>query len=232
MRIREYLTRHLCLINNVLRFFKYLLSPLKRHIRLAYFKAQWRKNNIYNSTMPAVVFPINKVSVGKRTYGSLYVISYGNPDERLIIGNYCSIADKVYFILSGGHDYERLSTYPFVHNIYKMGCESTTKGPIIVEDDVWIGYRVTILSGVTLGKGCVIGAGSVVTKDVPPYAIYAGGRIIKYRFSPAIISKIKEIDFSAITDTQIEQYRKLCKTKVVMNNVDEIISIFCNAYIS
>lgn len=214
------------LFTNILRFIKYLIYPLKQYVLLAYFKALWRQNNAHNSTVPATIFPIDKVSVGKKTYGNLYAISFGNPTERLTIGNYCSIADKVYFILSGGHDYERLSTYPFVHNIYKMGCESTSKGPIIVEDDVWIGYRVTIMSGVTLGKGSVIGAGSVVSKNVPPYAIYAGGRIIKYRFSPVIIDQIKRIDFSTITEQQIKEYHRLCEEKLTLDNVDEIVSIF------
>ncbi|TCL61380.1 acyltransferase [Allofournierella massiliensis] len=55
--------------------------------------------------------------------------------------------------------------------------------PIHIEDNVWIGARVTILPGVTLGTGCIVGAGAVVTKDVPPYAIVVGnpGRVVKYR---------------------------------------------------
>jgi maltose O-acetyltransferase len=55
--------------------------------------------------------------------------------------------------------------------------------PVRIEDDVWIGARAIILPGLTIGKGAIIGAGSVVTKDVPPYAICAGNpaRILKYR---------------------------------------------------
>ncbi|WP_303149314.1 CatB-related O-acetyltransferase [uncultured Cloacibacillus sp.] len=206
--------------------FRYLLSPIKQHIKLSIMKAYWRKQNQHNLTMPAIHFPLDKVNVGKGTYGQLYAISYGNPDEFLTIGCYCSIADQVKFLLSGGHDYERFSNYPFSNIIYKMGCDSETKGPIIVEDDVWIGYGAIILSGVTLGKGCVIGAGSVVTKNVPPYAIYAGGRIIKYRFPPMLIDQIMDIDFSAITDNQLSQYRKLCKDKLTAENIAEFISIF------
>ena len=53
--------------------------------------------------------------------------------------------------------------------------------PIVIEDDVWIGRRAIIMGGVTIGKGAVIGAGSVVTKDVPPYCVAAG--------NPAIVRK-------------------------------------------
>lgn len=57
---------------------------------------------------------------------------------------------------------------------------------VVIEDDVWIGTRAIILPGVHIGKGSIIGAGAVVTKDVPPYAIVAGNpaRIIKYRKEP------------------------------------------------
>lgn len=54
---------------------------------------------------------------------------------------------------------------------------------VVIEDDVWIGSRVTILPGVTIGKGSVIGASAVVTKDVPPYSVAAGNpaRVVKSR---------------------------------------------------
>lgn len=55
--------------------------------------------------------------------------------------------------------------------------------PVVISDDVWIGGRVTILPGVNVGTGAIVGAGSVVTKDVPPYAIVAGNPacVIRYR---------------------------------------------------
>jgi len=60
--------------------------------------------------------------------------------------------------------------------------------PVRIEDDVWIGARVTILPGLTIGRGAVIGVGAVVTKDVPPYAICAGNpaRVIRYRTDAAL----------------------------------------------
>jgi len=70
-----------------------------------------------------------------------------------------------------------------MNNNTPMKQQPHKSSPIIIEDDVWIGAHVTILKGVKLGKGSVIGAGSVVTKDVPEYAIFAGNpaKLIKYR---------------------------------------------------
>lgn len=65
----------------------------------------------------------------------------------------------------------------------------------MIENDVWIGHDVTILRGVTIGNGAVIAAKSVVTKNVPPYAIVGGNpaKIIKYRFSKKIVQKLQNI---------------------------------------
>jgi acetyltransferase-like isoleucine patch superfamily enzyme len=64
-----------------------------------------------------------------------------------------------------------------------FGQPLTSKGPIIIGEDAWLGTRVTVLSGVTIGRGAVVGAGSVVVSDIPDNAIAAGSpaRVIKYR---------------------------------------------------
>lgn len=66
-----------------------------------------------------------------------------------------------------------------------------------MEDDVWIGMNSLILSGVKIGKGAVIGAGAVVAKDIPPYAIAIGNpcKIVKYRFDREIQEKLKNIEY-------------------------------------
>ena len=70
-----------------------------------------------------------------------------------------------------------------------------TKGNVIIGNDVWIGYKATIMSGVTIGDGAVIGACSVVTKDVKPYEIVAGNpaKVIRKRFSDEIIIQLLKI---------------------------------------
>ena len=69
------------------------------------------------------------------------------------------------------------------------------KGSIVIQNDVWVGYGVTIMAGVTLHNGSVVAAGSVVTKDVPPYAIVGGNpaKVIRYRFDDNIIDGLQKI---------------------------------------
>jgi acetyltransferase-like isoleucine patch superfamily enzyme len=94
-------------------------------------------------------------------------------NSNISIGNNCLIASKTTFN-DTGHEYFAKA------NINKQ--DITTKA-IILEEDVWIGTSCVILQGVTIGKGAVIGAGSVVNKSIPPYEVWAGvpARFIKKR---------------------------------------------------
>jgi virginiamycin A acetyltransferase len=69
------------------------------------------------------------------------------------------------------------------------------KGDIIIENDVWIGANSTVMSGIKIGNGAIVAAGSTVTKDVPPYAIVAGNpaKVVKYRFTDEQIKKLLSI---------------------------------------
>lgn len=128
-----------------------MLSKLKKFIRLMKLKTAWKKQNADNFTHPLSIFPIEKVKVGKGTYGGLHVETYGVEGSKLSIGCYCSIARDVLFLLDGEHDYRCFSTYPFKVRYANESCEALTKGPIVVGDDVWIGERSMVLSGVTIG---------------------------------------------------------------------------------
>jgi maltose O-acetyltransferase len=75
-------------------------------------------------------------------------------------------------------------------------------GPIVINDDVWLGARVIVLPGVTIGKGTVIGAGAVVTRDVPPYVIAAGVPARVYGKRPRELTYIT--DFSPYFDTDVD----------------------------
>lgn len=185
------------------------------NINLILFELKWRKKNKHNQTHIQKKFNIHKVKVGKGTYGDLCVYNFGNKDEKLEIGNFCSIGPEVKFLLSGEHNYKNFSTYP--SNMLNSIC----KGKISIKDDVWIGFGAIILSGVTIGQGAVIGAGSVVAKDVPPYAIFVDNDVRKYRFSQNVIKKLLNIDFSKFDEYDI---RELNKEIVTEENIDKIIA--------
>lgn len=171
------------------------------------FFRNWRKKNKLNQTCAVNFFHQNQVTVGIGTYGGLNVLTY---DEKhfLKIGNYCSIAPNVAFILSADHDCRKVSTFPFRVKILGECYEAISKGDIIVDDDVWIGYGATILSGVHIGQGAVIAAGAVVNKDVPPYAIVAGvpAHVIKYRFSDKVIEKMLKVDYSKLDERMVREH--------------------------
>ena len=173
---------------------------LRNNIKVYFLNRKWRAMNPHNETSVGTNVPLSLLSVGRYTYGKLNVRSYHSSNEGLKIGSYCSIARDVNFILGGGHDYHNIMTFPLKNKLSQgKYLEATSKGPITIDDDVWIGYGAMILSGVHIGQGAVIGAGSVVAKDIPPYAIYAGGKIVRYRFPEEIINELLKIDFSKLT---------------------------------
>ncbi|BAB51296.1 chloramphenicol acetyltransferase [Mesorhizobium japonicum MAFF 303099] len=114
------------------------------------------------------------------------------------IGAFCAIAAEVLFICHADHPTETASNFGLQDQILKTKKTIEylrTKGPIVLGNDVWVGARATILSGVTIGDGAVVAACSVVTKDVPPYAIVAGNpaKLIRYRFPADTIAALREI---------------------------------------
>ena len=122
--------------------------------------------------------------------------------DKLIIGKFCALAEGVRFIMNGAnHKLSGFSTYPF--SIFGNGWEQVMpkpeelpyKGDTVVGNDVWIGYRALILPGVRIGDGAIIAAGSVVTRDVPPYTVVGGNpaRPIRARFPENTVRALLDI---------------------------------------
>lgn len=117
--------------------------------------------------------------------------------DRLIIGKFCSIAAEVRILMNGGnHPTTWLTTYPFP--VFANGWEVAappawpSRGDTIIGNDVWIGYGATIMPGVRIGDGAIVATASVVTRDVPPYAIVGGNpaSTLRYRFDGATIARL------------------------------------------
>lgn len=175
-----------------------IFSVLSSKVKLFLFKINWRRSNRHNFTTVNCLFPLDLVEVGNYTYGPIFIYNYGESNSGLIIGNLCSIALDVKFILGGNHFSNRLFTYPITPMLTSEGNDgSYSKGTIRIGHDCWIGIGVTILSGVEIGNGCVIAAGSIVTKSFPPYSILGGSpaKLIRMRFSDKIIDKLKNNNF-------------------------------------
>lgn len=208
-----------------MELFNIFIRIVKRKIGFIGLKIKWKKRNPHNSTNLENAFRIEKVTVGKETYGGLRVIDYSNSDYKLEIGSFCSIGGDVTFLLGGEHNLKTFSTYPIKAKITSPGVfEAGSKGNIIVGDDVWIGHGTTVLSGVEIGQGAVIAAGSVVNKNVPAYSIVGGvpAKVISYRFSKEIISKMEKVDFNKISRQFLRENVDLLYNEVTLENVDEI----------
>ncbi len=190
-------------------------------------KKMFRINNKHNSVSMVGVYDKKCVSVGKYSYGGINCLSF-NSEYKLKIGNFVSIAPGTTFVLSADHNINCLSTFPFKAKILKMGNEGVSKGDIVIEDDVWIGQNAIVLSGVHVGQGAVIAAGTVVSKDVPPYSVVAGvpAKIIKYRFKKEIIDYLISLDYSRLNGKIIQKNIDKLYTPLEGKSVSEIQKLF------
>lgn len=135
---------------------------------------------------------------GKVELGRYVSINGPNTDiialiHPVTVGSFTSIARNV-SMQEFNHNYSNLTTYHIHQNVFKESRlkDVSSNGPIHIGNDVWIGAHCVILSGVTIGDGAVIAANSVVTKDIPPFAIAGGSpaKVLKYRFSEERIVEI------------------------------------------
>jgi len=117
--------------------------------------------------------------------------------ERLIIGKFVQIARGSYFITSSAnHPMDGFTTYPF--RIFKpetFGYKDLPVKDTVVGHDVWIGQNSAVMPGVHIGSGAIIAAASVVTREVPPYAVVGGNpaRIIRMRYSGEVIAQLLQL---------------------------------------
>ncbi len=183
-----------------------LLRTLARSLRLRRLQKQWRRRNAHNATVLCEPFPLDIVTVGRGSYGELHVMSHYPETERLVIGDYVSIAPDVHILLGGNHQTRTLFTYPIRSRVIGGHCaeDARTHGTVTIGDEVWIGYGATILSGVTVGRGAIVAAKAVVTRDVPPFAVVGGNpaRIIRYRLPQETVALLDGLRLADIPEQQ------------------------------
>ena len=160
---------------------------------------------------------------GKYTYGCPTVHTWGDDAYKFTVGKFCSIGTNVNVYRNGNHNTNWVSTYPFGHihtdvfSAFDGHGHPTSKGDIIIGNDVWIADNVVIMSGVTIGDGAIIANNSHVVKDVPPYSLVGGNpaTFIKYRFSPDQIDDLLKIQWWDWEDQKINRFtQSLCCTDI------------------
>jgi len=178
------------------------------------------KNALGKFTMIRKGTEIGKIKLGDYSYISgprSYI-------EEAEIGKFCSIARQV-IIGPSVHNYDWVTTSPIIvskcYEFIDLDKDQAQKPPPIIGNDVWIGINATILRGVTIGDGAVIAAGSVVTKNVEPYAIYGGipAKLIRFRFDEEIINSLLEIKWWDWSILKIKQNINL------FYNIENFVSV-------
>ncbi|WP_018503139.1 CatB-related O-acetyltransferase [Parafrankia discariae] len=126
-------------------------------------------------------------------------VLYHYGPEKLVIGRFCALGAGVRFIMNGAnHRLDGPSTFPFpiMGGSWAEHFDLITglpgRGDTVVGSDVWFGYRATVLPGVRIGHGAIIGSGSVVVDDVPDYGVVGGNpaRLLRLRHSAADVARL------------------------------------------
>lgn len=138
---------------------------------------------------------------GRCSYGTPLITRSPIGEEHVRIGSFVSIAPDVVLLDGGGHRTDWVSTFPMRMCLELAGAKEDgnplSRGDVTIGHDVWIGRGARVLSGITIGHGAVVGAYSVVTKDVAPYTIVGGNpaREIRKRFSDEQVSELLTIEW-------------------------------------
>ena len=157
------------------------------------------------------------IPVGKYTYGYQYL----NNNNIESIGAFCSIAEGQ-LVIPNDHRMDWITTSPiaslkqfsFTDKDYMSEYISDEDRKVVIGNDVWIGARCIIFEGITIGDGAVIAAGSIIRKDVPPYAVVGGvDKILKYRFDKDTVNKLLQIQWWNWDDEKIRRNIDLFRDK-------------------
>jgi virginiamycin A acetyltransferase len=201
----------------------YFWVPPRFRRRVKSIITKIENGQMYSETLREIHKKETTVEVGYGSYGGCFSKLHVPPG--VSFGNYCSIAPNIR-IFRANHPVEKFTTHPLLYNpVAGYVEEDKLKRPeLVIGHDVWIGEWTIILPSVNkIGNGAIIGAGSVVTKDVPPYTVVAGNpaRIIKQRFNDFTIESLEKSEWWYLKkDALIEQIdliEELQKDKIIIS---------------
>lgn len=185
-------------------------------------------------TAPYLIRSTNQITAGKMSFHNGGFVVQGS--QKVTIGSYCALGENIR-IITENHDYN-YPTMQYVFHRQNFGKShpgllqnppniERTKGGIEIGNDVWIGHNATILSGVKIGNGAILGTGCIVTKDVEPYSIVSGipARKIKMRFNEEIIKYLQEIQWWNWSENKIKMNEKFFYQNLNLSTLKEIKSI-------
>lgn len=200
-----------------------IIKRINNKIMTLLYNVMWkllRKNEMTSTLLRSLRLRIHNVDIGMYSYGCFDPLRFG---KNAVIGRYCSFASTCYRF-NGNHGISFIALHPYLYNT-RLGLvkkESITRTKIVIEDDVWIGHNAIIVPGVDyIGRGSVIAAGAVVTRNVPRYAIVAGNpaKVIKFRFCENVINEIEATEWWNMNKIEIAALIK-SNPKLCFNPVD------------
>ncbi len=146
---------------------------------------------------------------GRRSYINqmLFTMNDGNEVVNIQIGDYSSLGRHISAFFNRNHDHQAISTSALL----PIRKDFRRKGEIVIGNDVWIGDFTMLHSSIRIGDGAVVAAGTIVTKDVPPYAIVGGNpmRIIKYRYNEEQIKQLRQVKWWQLDNDIIDANKEL-----------------------
>jgi acetyltransferase-like isoleucine patch superfamily enzyme len=183
-----------------------IILPSKIVSKLQNYK---NKIKVTNSIYDKTVYFAYEAQVDSSIIGAYTSIGRYSKVVHAEFGKYCSVSWDV-TINAVGHEINKLTTHSFARRPdlgFGVELDGRIYKKVIIKNDVWIGANSVIMPGVTIGNGAVVGAGAVVTKDIPDYAIVAGvpAKIIKYRFEKEIIEKLLKLQWWNLDPKIIKQ---------------------------
>lgn len=188
-----------------------------------------------NNVIKTGVIGKSHISVGRFTYGfENLMIRQWNEGAALKIGAFCSFANNINIFLGGNHRTDWITTFPFGHIFQEElgGSEilghPSTKGDVVIGNDLWIGSGATIMSGIHIGDGAVVSANACVVKDVPPYHIVGGNpsKSLKQRFEDDIVEILLRLKWWDLPLEDIKLINKLLSSKPDKAILIELISTY------